>query len=269
MPKSLATSKAIRHGFRWMLRGALVGVLLLTILAGWQWLSSERHSIQSSSLDQTRYYRVFNSRSDGSVVYSLDGQSLRNGLVPAVIFSVAAIVRGDHSPKIVAIESNSERDRNFRRSESTPTHWRPTIAGRSDEFDHFLLDELMPEIEQGSPKQRRRYLMGHSLSALYALDLGTRLPGRFSGILAFAPTFSHDTSISDRLPLACQRDTLLYANWGLESARDTEVFERAVTRWNADERCQGRTLVTSIHYGSLHQTIMLTGQLDVAFKLLE
>ena len=269
MALSLATSKAIKVGFRWVLRATLLVALLITPIVGWQWMSSERGSIYSSVLDQTRYYRVFNPKSDGAVVYALDGHSLRNGLAPAVIFSVAAILSGDQLPRVVAVASNSDRDRDFRRSASTPTHWRPTIAGRSDQFDKFLLEELLPEIEQERTNQSRRYIMGHSLSALYALDLTTRFPEHFSGALAFAPTFSHDISISDRLPRACQSDTLLYGNWGLESARDTEVFEQTVARWHADRRCHAARLLTPRHFGSVHQTIMLTGQLDVAFRLLE
>ena len=44
-------------------------------------------------------------------------------------------------------------------------------------------------------------LDGHSLAGLYALDLASRKRGQFSGVFAFAPTFSHDTSITRRLAL--------------------------------------------------------------------
>lgn len=255
--------------FRWSGRLALVGSILVSLISGWQWLTSTSHTIRSKALQEDRSYRVFNEQSDGPVIYSLDGHSLRNGLAPAVLFSFAAILRGQELPKVVAIYSNASRDRDFRPLSSAPTHWRPKIAGRSSDFDNFLFAELLPEIEGREAEGARRYLMGHSLSGLYALDLATREPERFAGVFAFAPTFSHDTSIGERLPKACHAGTFLYANWGLESSRDTAVFNATAAKWKAAPDCRQKSLLTPRHYGSLHQTIMLTGQLHTAFWLLE
>lgn len=127
----------------------------------------------------------------------------------------------------------------------------------------------MPEVEGRQVSGMRRYILGHSLSGLYALDLATRAPDRFDGVFAFAPTFSHDTSITARLALSCNVNTVLYANWGLESSRDTEVFGATVARWKADRRCRQRPPLTPRHYGSLHQIVMLTGQLHAAFLLFD
>jgi Putative esterase len=258
-----------RSILRWSGRLALVVSLVVGFLAGWQWLTSKRYSIHSRALQESRTYRVFNERSNGPVIYSLDGDSLRNSLAPAVLFSFAATLRGQALPKLVAVHSNVGRDRDFRPLKSTPTYWRPKIAGRSTAFDNFLLGELVAEIEKPEAKGIRRYLMGHSLSGLYALDLATREPERFAGIFTFAPTFSHDTSIGERLPKLCHAGTSIYANWGLESLRDTAVFDVIVTQWNANIDCRQNTPATPRHLGSLHQTIMLTGQFHVAFWLLE
>lgn len=254
---------------RWSGRVALAGLLVLGGLASWQWATSKAHTIQSNALQERRMYRVFNEHSDGPVIYALDGNSPSNSLAPAVLFSVSALLRGQVIPKIVAVHSNASRDRDFRPPNSAPTYWRPKIAGRSGQFDKFLLAELLPAIENREPKGKRRYLMGHSLSGLYALDLATRKPNRFAGIFAFAPTFSHDISIDERLQRSCNLGTSIYVNWGLESVRDTAVFDSIMARWKAYPGCRQVVPLASRHFGSLHQTIMLTGQFHIAFWLFE
>lgn len=237
------------------------------VLCGWQWFGSEQHSILSANLNETRTYRVFNQSSGHPIIYSLDGNSLRNSLLPAVIFSTAAILKGEPVPKIVAVASNGSRDRNFRPATSSPTYWRPKIAGRANKFDSFLFYELLPTIEGKESGNVQRYIMGHSLSGLYLMDLASREPQRFAGFIAFAPTFSHNVSISDRLPTSCRANTFLYANWGLESDRDTEVFKKTVSDWKAAPECRSHPPLTPRHYGSLHAMIMLTGQLHLAFAM--
>jgi predicted alpha/beta superfamily hydrolase len=259
----------LRVIFRWSGRFGLVMLLVAGLVSAWQWSKSAVYKIESVALQETRAYRIFNPHSEAQIVYSLDGATLRNSLVPAVAFSIAAILQGRDPPKIVAIYSNANRDRDFRPLMSAPTYWRPQIVGRSSEFDTFLMRELMPQIEGRQANEMQRYLLGHSLSGLYALDLATRVPGHFTGVFAFAPTFSHDTTISGRLPTACNANTILYANWGLESSRDTEVFTATVTQWKADDHCRKHPPLTSRHYGSLHQIVMLTGQLHAAFWLFD
>jgi predicted alpha/beta superfamily hydrolase len=248
---------------RWLAISVAAATVVFALLANWQWSGSTQYSMRSASLDETRVYRVFNRLSDGPVIYSLDGNYMRNGLFPAVIFSTAAILRGQPLPKIVAVDSTASRDRDFRPLTSSPTYWRPSIAGRANDFDSFLFYELLPRIE-GKESNVQRYIMGHSLSGLYVLDLASRKPGRFAGFFAFAPTFSHDVSIRSRLPTSCGANTFLYANWGLESERDTDVFEKTIAEWKAAKRCRRHPPLTSRHYGSLHATIMLTGQLHLA-----
>ncbi len=234
-------------------------------LAGWQWSGSHSYEFESQALGEVRSYRVFNESSEGVIVLALDGQSMRHSLAPAVIFSVAEWVRKKPLPKIVAVDSNASRDRDFRPNSVTPTNWRPDISGRSPRFDRFVLDELGPQIEGWEARGRRRYLIGHSLAGLYVLDLASRYPSKFDGFAAFAPTLSHDVSIAKRLPGACSAK-FVYANWGLESARDTKVFSGNAKRWRDDPRCQSNPPQIVRHYGSLHQTIMLTGQLHLAVR---
>lgn len=230
----------------------------------WQWSASERKAISSEILQEDRAYRVFNASSDGPIIYSLDGQFMRNGLFPATLFSTSAFLRGRRLPKVVAVESTGSRDRDFRPLESTPTYWRPALAGRAGDFDRFLFDELIPDVEGDGADAAGRYIMGHSLAGLYVMDLASRDTGNFAGFFAFVPTFSHDTSIQERLPGACRANALIYANWGLESARDTEIFAQTVKGWKAKPECREHPPVTSRHYGLVHAAIMLTGHLHLA-----
>lgn len=167
------------------------------------------------------------------------------------------------------MESTGDRDKDFRPISSTPTRWRSKIPGHSDRFDRFLVEELFVEVEGENAGETQRFLTGHSLAGLYALDLAAHEPELFGGVFVFAPTFSHDISIANRLPHACAADLDIYANWGLESARDTEVFETTVKRWKSDAGCRRFTPVTRRHYGAIHQIVMITGQVDVAFRFLD
>ncbi|MBY0518983.1 MAG: hypothetical protein K2P79_00995, partial [Sphingomonas sp.] len=177
----------LRLGLRWLGRLGFGLLLVASFLSAWQWSTSAVHTIDSAALEETRTFRVFNPHSEATIIYSLDGAPLRNSLIPAVIFSTAAILQGQTAPKVVAIYSNAHREHDFRPAMSAPTYWRPKIVGRSSKFDTFLMRELIPRIEGRRAHGVRRYLLGHSLSGLYALDLATRVPGYFVGVFAFSP----------------------------------------------------------------------------------
>lgn len=251
------------------IRIALLPLVIFCALAIWQWIASKPHVIASEALGSNRLYRIFNPGSAGPVIYAFDGDKLRHGLIPAITFSVAATLQAKPLPRIVAVDSDVDRDRDFRNVTSTPTDWRHDISGRADKFDTFLTQELIPEVEGSAAAPNGRYLMGHSLAGLYALDLSSRQPELFDGVFAFAPTISHDTSIIERLTDACRADTRLYANWGWESERDSAVFMRAANRWKSAENCVSNPPVVRHHYGAFHQIVMLTGQVEVAWSFLD
>lgn len=266
-----AAKKSLNFGRRLrLLKWPFIGLVAISVLVccvgWWQWSKSERKFIASQALEEERAYRVFNPNSDGPILYSLDGHMMRNSLFPAIIFSVNSFIRSQPLPKIIAIESTSSRDRDFRPSQGTPTYWRPTISGRAADFDRFIFNELIPEIEGNTQAENERYIMGHSLSGLYVMDLAGRDTTSFSGYFAFAPTFSHDLSIQERLQHSCRSGAIIYSNWGLESARDTEVFEETVSAWKSQPECRLHQPITPRHYGSIHATIMFTGHLHLAAR---
>ena len=123
---------------RWFGRVALGGLIMTGLLSGWQWSTSAVHTIRSVALKETRIYRVFNPHSETQTIYSLDGATYRNSLAPAVVFSIAAILRGQDPPKIVAVYANANRDRDFRPVTSAPTYWRPRIVGPKKEISSTI-----------------------------------------------------------------------------------------------------------------------------------
>ena len=247
-------------------RTAILILGLLFAFALWLWWSSEPITVASRALDEDRQIRVFNPAGEGVTIYALDGQSLRHSLGPAMLFTFGAFLQGKPLPRIVAIHSDADRDRDFRSAHGSPTDWRPRIAGHADKFDRFLLQEVVPLIENEGQRGSGRYLMGHSLAGLYALDMAIRNENSFDGIYAFAPTFSHDTSIAERLPRLCRADVSTYVNWGLESERDTQVFERTVGLWTSSPQCADGQPAIRRHYGAIHQVVMLSGQVEAAWR---
>jgi predicted alpha/beta superfamily hydrolase len=258
----------VRATLRWAALAGLAALAVFAAAALLVQLGSEEASVRSQALGEERRYRVFNPGGSGPIVYALDGQAARNGLIPATLFSLSAMIRGAETPTVVVVYSGRHRDLDFRPRRVVPTHWRPKLRGRAPAFDHFLFTELIPQVEHSPRGDRKRYLMGHSLAGLYALDVAARSPRDFHGVFAFSPTFSHDLSIKVRLPAACRGQMRTYANWGLESARDTEVFNAVTTAWRQDEACTGQKLKIRHHYGVIHQLIMTTGQIEAAARYL-
>lgn len=92
--------------------------------------------------------------------------------------------------------------------------------------------------------------------------MATRNSGHgFAGLYAFSPTFSHDLSLIERLGAACANSPYIYASIGIESGRDTEVFEKAELAAGKLASCANKLHIAR-HFGMLHQTVMLTGQVS-------
>ena len=247
---------------------SITGLVICALLgvAAWQYSTSKAGQINSLFLSTERQYRVFNPESNRPVVYAFDGQSRRNSLAPAAVFSIAALIRGDPLPRIVAIASGSKRDRDFRSESSVPAAWRPRIKGRAAAFDRFLIEELFPKIE--GTESAKRILMGHSLAGLYALELAARTPTHFDAVWAFAPTFSHDLTVTHRLHRLCDGQLEIFVNWGLESTRDTAVFDDIVQNWLSQPQCRNSVPRVFRHYGAIHQAVMLSGAMHIAIEFL-
>lgn len=252
---------------RWLIASAVLVATCLAAFSAYTVAGSRTVTMYSAALGEERIYSVYHSAYRSRIIYVLDGHMDRNGWIAATLYAIGSTLRGHSPPTVVAIHSNQNRDIDFRNKTSTPTDWRPTLEGRAPALDAFLLDELLPQVEEGLQTAPKRTLSGFSLSGLYALDLATRSEGVFDRVQAFSPTFSHDTSISERLGNSCSDDTRLFANWGLESDRDTDVFQSAAARWQSSADCSKDSLTIRRHFGVIHALIMVTGHAENAFLI--
>ena len=66
-------------------------------------------------------------------------------------------------------------------------------------------------------------------------------------------------SLIDRLGTVCANTDLIYANIGVESRRDVDVFEQGAAKMKSERAC-AKVATSSRHGGIVHQVIMLTGQ---------
>jgi predicted alpha/beta superfamily hydrolase len=244
----------------WLVALAGIGYAALLLTT---WTNRTEMSVPSKALNESRKITIFGgvgSTRSAVAIYSLDGDKHRHALLPAAHGALFAWASGRSRPLFVAIHDQGRRDHDLRPATAKPAYWRPNISGRAADFDTFLLQELRNEIEARFGASRKRYLFGHSLGGLYALDMPTRQPEHgFVGLYAFSPTFSHDLSLLDRLETACISTSHIYANIGLESDRDTDVFRDAEKQVQASPACR-RRFETSHHPGMIHAVVMLTGQ---------
>ncbi len=253
--------------FAWVLAASGIGYSLLLRHV---WQGGAAFSLKSPSLNEKRDIEIFNHRSahpGAPVIYTLDGEKHGNAVFAAANGMLIAIVFGKPPPLVVAVHSHGRRDIDFRPATVEPAAWRPYISGRAATFDVFLIADLRREIETRFGGGRAAYLFGHSLAGYYALDLPTRTNQHgFAGIYAFSPTFSHDLSLIKRLRRACAVSPYLYATIGLESSRDSAVFDRASKIAQADPACANK-IVFVRHPGVIHQFIMLTGQISAYYHI--
>lgn len=236
------------------------------VILAWQvWIDRLELEVESQALQETRLATVFNAPSDQSsaiVIYSLDGEKWRNGLIPATNASLMAWVQGAERPILVAVDSNGRRSVDLRPEMVEPADWRPDVSGRSPAFDVFLIVELREQLENRFGEAEERHLFGHSLGGLYALDMLSRNRNSgFDRVHTYSPTYSHDLSLLDRMPNVCASDSAIYANIGLESGRDTQVFKDARIALQTTGACVGR-FETREYPLMPHQIIMLFGQID-------
>lgn len=249
----------------------LIGLCYSIVLAI-VWNARTELTVRSEALSEVRKITVFGGsgrHAPNVTIYALDGEKHRHALLPAAHSALISWVGGNTRPLFVAIHNQGRRDEDFRPNNVQPASWRPKISGRSAAFDSFLLYEARSEIERRFRRSDSRYLFGHSLAGLYALDMPTRRQQHgFNGIYAFSPTFSHDLSLLARLDKICWNDSQVYLNIGLESVRDTAVFDEAERKLNGSALCRSNVVVAR-HPGVIHQLIMLTGHIAAFRKLLD
>ncbi len=262
----------LRRWVRYSLLVAAIGLALLGVLAWHSWYTSRSTIIASAHLGEARSLRYFNSpihQADQRqvAIYVLDGERARLGLATAVQARLLSVLTGTDVPLVVAVDSNGQREKDFRNASSRPAPWRPSISGRAAAFDRFLLDEVRPLVRERFSGIEKEYVFGHSLAGLYLVDLASRIGSSdgFTGYAAFSPTFSHDLGMIERLARICETKSALFVTIGLESRREDELFERARAR----STCAGSLVKFERHPGAIHQIVMLTGQFSALQHIME
>lgn len=92
---------------------AYAGLLL------WIWSDRTEIEFQSGYLKEKRSVTVFGSNSEVTV-YSLDGDKLRHGLLPATNGALIAWASGKQQPMLVAVRDHGGRDRDLRPEKVRP-----------------------------------------------------------------------------------------------------------------------------------------------------
>ena len=251
--------KFIRYGAVFAL---LSGTIFFVLVA---YLNSQAKTldIESVVMDEPRTVQVFlpagfgdNPERRYTVLYTLDGERIRNGALAALTARMAA-----PEPLIlVAIDAQGWRRRDMLWDGAT--RFGKPHARQATRLLSFIETELIPKIESSYPTNGKRLLAGHSLGGLFAIYALTQKPNLFDGYLAFSPTFSHaDGSVeklADFLKTNPELDQFLYMNLGLETAdsyRDLFIESEDALKENAPPK-----LRQSISYYSLpHPFIMMPG----------
>lgn len=257
-------SRWLKRFFRLSICAAALFSLSYCALLYVVWNGRTEVVVVSTALNERRNVTIFGSsvRQPSVTIYSLDGEKYRHGLIPAAHAQLMAWLSNAPPPIFVAIHDHGGRDKDFRPARVKPAYWRPKISGRGPAFDVFLLEELRAVIKRRFGRGGNQYLFGHSLGGFYALDMASRQTKHgFAGIYAFSPTFSHDLSLLDRLNNSCENSSSIYANIGLESGRDTDVFTQATVAANRSDECRSKITVDE-HFGMIHGLVMLTGQVS-------
>lgn len=248
-----------------LLAGLLIFVALATLAyLAIAWFDRETVTITSTVLEEERRLTIYNPAPETTVpvILVLDGEKWRHGLATAAQARLLAWINGKNAPIVIAIDGMGLRNIDFRNRTSRPADWRPSLTGRADKFDLFVLDEIIPLVERRAGGPRMFYLFGHSLGGLYAVDFAIRHAAApsFGGFAAFSPTFSHDLSILDRLAVLCASNTRGLITIGLESAREDHLFRVARERLRSTGACVEYAPKLERHPGAIHQIAMLPGQ---------
>lgn len=151
-------------------------------------------TLQSKALAEARPVRVFlpagyeNSTDVYDVLYVTDA----NGQLPTAAGVTRFLTVHGRAPQmmVVGIDSLSSQDRARNFSTVSDYKRRDMPGGGFDKFASFLIDELVPHIDKTYRTSSRRMFAGHSLAGLFAVNLWTRDPNIFEGIIAISPSLT-------------------------------------------------------------------------------
>jgi len=219
--------------------------------------------IQSAVMDEPRAVRVFlpaNYNEKGlqkyTVLYTLDGERIRNGALAALTARIAA----PDGIILVAIDAQGMRVRDMLLDGATQNG--QAHSGQASRLLNFIEHELIPKIEAKFPTNGRRIIAGHSLAGLFTVYAMTQKPSLFDGYFAFSPTFSHADGSVGKLTKSLKDnpslDGFLYMNLGLETEHGyRDLFMEAEAALDNNAPANLRHKVS--YYVLPHPLIMIPG----------
>lgn len=151
----------------------------------------ESLTIPSDVLDEDRAVLVYRptgyDQSDGiyPVMYLLDGDTHFHHTTGIIEFLAR---NGRIPPMLVVALPNTDRTRDLTPVTDTDTANAFPTAGGADAFLSFLVDELMPYIDDNYRTAPYEILVGHSFGGLFAVHTLLARPDAFDAYVAISPT---------------------------------------------------------------------------------
>ena len=186
-----------------------------------------REVLNSSRLNEQRTilvatpegYRTGTKRYPVLVILDADDRPQFN----LALANVAFLANRSAIPSLIVVGITNGKDRTHDMTPVTgAAHAKdfPT-AGGATAFSDFIVDEVLPLVRSKYRTLPTTILAGHSFGGLVALEVASKKPGAFSGVIAMSPSLwwndsSGIVAYSDAIARAAKGERLFVTNGGLE-----------------------------------------------------
>ena len=198
-----------------------------------------REVVKSSKLNEDRV--IYVTTPDGyragtgqySVLVLLDGED--KAQFNLAVANVAFLAnRGAIPPMIVVgVTNGSDRTRDLTPATTGASAKNFPTAGGAGRFADFLVDELVPFVRSKYRTRPAFILAGHSFGGLLALEVASKRPGAFAGVIAMSPSLwwrdsSLVASYADAIAATTKTQRMFVTSGGLEGDidRPTQRFSK-------------------------------------------
>ena len=190
-----------------------------------------REKLRSSKLNEDRFvyvatpdgYAQGNGRFPVLVILDAEDRPQFNLAIANVTFLAS---RGAIPPLIVVgIPNGKDRTHDLTPAATGTAIQNFPTAGGSTAFGDFIVDEVLPMVRSKYRTMPSAILAGHSFGGLLALEVASRRPGAFTGVIAMSPSlwWNHSglvDSYYDALAKASKAERVFVTSGGLEGDID-------------------------------------------------
>lgn len=194
------------------------------------------------------------------VLYTLDGESFKSGILAAVTARVLTDVGLIPPIILVAIDGHGKRKRDFNLANAKAIDGRD-LSGAASVYYKFLTNELIPNIDQTFSTTGQQLLSGHSFGGIFTAYAFIENPDIFDGYFAFSPSFNDNDKLVEMFKVALTskkiKDKYFYMNLGIEGSDMRASFKQAEIALRDESPA---TLKSKVSYSALpHALIMVPG----------